>query len=519
MKSSHVLIVSAGLIATTLSFTYWSRVKEQIWSRVAKEQNNKSRVVKEQNNNEKIIPLKKSKMIEGFPHYVVRQLGFEDPVKVPFLCLLLQQYLKKSEGYDERMYEYIFNGNIDNVDHLYTKLEHEFERCILSYFSFYWDEVATVVNKAINPESSSTTTKLREIALTATREERFKRLSKELKMTRIFSTLIEEMKALHGQEMIPVNRSPVLLLMGGGMGAGKSTIRDAILKEAFWLQVATNHVIVEADAFKHADEVYKTLNTADRPFDYMEQLKISESVHENSTRAAESLLVTALNEGRDVIMDGTMSWEPFVRQTIAMARNVHRCRYRIGRGYHTNDDGTADEKYWEEITDEQGETSTGKTSTRQPYRIELVGAVCDSYIAIVRAIRRVVVTGRAVRVSAQLKSHQNFARAFPDYCELVDNARLYFTNAIDHPPKLIGWKDGGEDLLVHPQHFKCMERIANLNVEANCIYNLYKESNIIMEPGSIWQEMILAPSRIEDQKELKEAIEKSENHECLLSEE
>ncbi|BAT94743.1 hypothetical protein VIGAN_08137300, partial [Vigna angularis var. angularis] len=134
MKSSHVLIVSAGLIATTLSFTYWSRVKEQIWSRVAKEQNNKSRVVKEQNNNEKIIPLKKSKMIEGFPHYVVRQLGFEDPVKVPFLCLLLQQYLKKSEGYDERMYEYIFNGNIDNVDHLYTKLEHEFERCILSYF-------------------------------------------------------------------------------------------------------------------------------------------------------------------------------------------------------------------------------------------------------------------------------------------------------------------------------------------------------------------------------------------------
>jgi len=50
--------------------------------------------------------------------------------------------------------------------------------------------------------------------------------------------------------------------------------------------------------------------------------------------------------------------------------------------------------------------------------------------------RRAIATGRAVRVNAQLKSHQRFARAFPKYCELVDNARLYFTNAIDHPPKV-----------------------------------------------------------------------------------
>ena len=43
-------------------------------------------------------------------------------------------------------------------------------------------------------------------------------------------------------------------------------------------------------------------------------------VHQSSTDAASSLLVTALNEGRDVILDGTLSWEPFVEQTIAMAR-------------------------------------------------------------------------------------------------------------------------------------------------------------------------------------------------------
>jgi len=47
-------------------------------------------------------------------------------------------------------------------------------------------------------------------------------------------------------------------------------------------------------------------------------------VHQSSTDAASSLLVTALNEGRDVILDGTLSWEPYVEQTIAMARAVHR---------------------------------------------------------------------------------------------------------------------------------------------------------------------------------------------------
>jgi len=42
--------------------------------------------------------------------------------------------------------------------------------------------------------------------------------------------------------------------------------------------------------------------------------------------------------------------------------------------------------------------------------------------------------GRAVRVNAQLKSHKRFASAFPGYCQLVDNARLYCTNALGGPP-------------------------------------------------------------------------------------
>lgn len=126
---------------------------------------------------------------------------------------------------------------------------------------------------------------------------------------------------------------------------------------------------------------------------------LNTQVHQSSTDAASSLLVTALNEGRDVIMDGTLSWEPFVEQTIAMVRNVHKSRYRMGVGYKVASDGTITENYWERIPDgeeeeeEEGEygneesSEDGQNLNRKPYRIELVGVVCDAYLAVVRGIR------------------------------------------------------------------------------------------------------------------------------------
>lgn len=83
-------------------------------------------------------------------------------------------------------------------------------------------------------------------------------------------------------------------------------------------------------------------------------------------------------------MDGTLSWEPFVKQTIAMARNVHHQQYRMGVGYKVADDGTITENYWEQVEDNQ---ENNKCSTRKPYRIEMVGVVCDAYLAVVRGIR------------------------------------------------------------------------------------------------------------------------------------
>ena len=77
------------------------------------------------------------------------------------------------------------------------------------------------------------------------RKMRFERVTRELKVTRLFTTLVEELRAIgiichhHDKQpgtdvMVPAahsDRSPVLLLMGGGMGAGKSTVLKQIMKE------------------------------------------------------------------------------------------------------------------------------------------------------------------------------------------------------------------------------------------------------------------------------------------------
>jgi len=101
-------------------------------------------------------------------------------------------------------------------------------------------------------------------------------VTRDLKVTRVFSTLVEEMKAIGivaaaagvggGDDaqctdvMAPVahsERSPVLLLMGGGMGAGKSTVLKGIREEALW----ANAVVVEADAFKETDVIYRAISS------------------------------------------------------------------------------------------------------------------------------------------------------------------------------------------------------------------------------------------------------------------
>ncbi|KAL8162229.1 hypothetical protein V2J09_013718 [Rumex salicifolius] len=477
---------------------------------------------------------------------VARQIGFGDPNECPILCKLANEYLKKNEGCESVIFEYL--ASHPDAESLYVKLIEELERCILAYFAFHWSYSSDLVTQVLGGEDSHKKTKLKNLVLAATsvnRKQRFERTVKNLKVTRVFSTLVEEMKAIggkptpssngHGESkctevMVPAahnKRSPVLLLMGGGMGAGKSTVLKDILKESFWseAEAEANVVVVEADAFKETDVIYRALSSSGHHGDMLQTAElvimltlvsmlegVLSWVHQSSTDAASSLLVTALNEGRDVIMDGTLAWAPFVEQTITMARNVHNTRYRMGVGYKEADDGSIIEKYWEKVDDEK---AAKQPDGRKPYRIELVGVVCDAYLAVVRGIRRAIIVGRAVRVKSQLKSHQRFATAFPTYCDLVDSARLYCTNATCGAPRLIGWKNGPSKLLVDPDEINCLELLRNLNEDADSIYELHNEESrpypsLYSKPGSAWKDIVLLPTRPDVQHQLKAAIQKIE---------
>ncbi|XP_028762370.1 uncharacterized protein LOC114720817 [Neltuma alba] len=292
--------------------------------------------------------------LEKFSHYVAMQMGFEDPEKVPGLCKLANDFLRKTKDCEASIYGYF--DKEDGAESLYEMLIHEFDRCILTYFAFHWNQASAVISQALSSEPGKQT-RLKEVVLAATRKLRFERVTKVLKVTRVFSTLVEEMKVVRGESqctdvMVPMalgERSPVLLLMGWGAGAGKSTLLQDILKEPFWERASKNAVVVDADAFKESDVIYEVLNS---------------------------------------------------------------------RGHH----------------DDMLQTSES----------------------------------------------------------------------------LIGWKEGEQNLLMDLEEIKCLESIGNLNAEADSIYELHKPSSPALGPGSIWNDIVLSPSRETDQKVLRGPIWKIE---------
>uniref|UniRef100_A0A0E0KGJ1 Zeta toxin domain-containing protein n=1 Tax=Oryza punctata TaxID=4537 RepID=A0A0E0KGJ1_ORYPU len=461
--------------------------------------------------------------IEKFSHYVARQMGFQDINECPQLCKLANNYLKRTKNCMDDIDD--FFANIPDSESLYVKFIEELDKCILGYFAFHWDHATALISQALTVDCGTSKKKLRNLVLEATRKQRFERVTRDLKVTRVFSTLVEEMKAIgvptaamngDGDEeshctdvMAPVahdERSPVLLLMGGGMGAGKSTVLKEILHEPLWSKDEANAVVVEADAFKETDVIYRAISSMGH---HNDMLQTAELVHQSSTDAASSLLVTALNEGRDVILDGTLSWEPFVQQTIAMARDVHRRRYRMGPGYKVDPDtGDITENYWEPADDED---DSPPPPTRKPYRIEVAGVVCDAYLAVARGIRRAIVMGRAVRVRSQLMSHKRFAAAFRRYADAVDGARLYSTNSMG-AARLIARKDGvAGSLLVEPREFGCLDVVSGLNENATGVHDLYRGGSTACGSRSIWDDMITAPERADIQRELREAFRSMEH--------
>ncbi|GJS64522.1 putative reverse transcriptase domain-containing protein [Tanacetum coccineum] len=96
-------------------------------------------------------------------------------------------------------------------------------------------------------------------------------------VTRAFATMVEEMKVIGAKtlrkgnsedafmEMMAVmaysDRIPVLLFMGGGMGAGKSTVLKEILKEYVKAALLIFIIVVKAYAFKETNAIYRALSS------------------------------------------------------------------------------------------------------------------------------------------------------------------------------------------------------------------------------------------------------------------
>lgn len=104
------------------------------------------------------------------------------------------------------------------------------------------------------------------------------------------------------------------------------------------------------------------------------------------------------------------------------------------------------------------------------------------------------------------KYQSNQAQPSRAYFTQKTNQLLYFD-----VKQLIGWKDGSSNLLVEPTEYDCLHKVRQLNVDAASIHELYPGGVTVCGSGSIWNDMVLSPSRVSVQSELKATIQAIES--------
>eukprot|EP00744_Colponema_vietnamica_P006219 GILI01009042.1.p1 GENE.GILI01009042.1~~GILI01009042.1.p1 ORF type:complete len:1291 (+),score=275.73 GILI01009042.1:536-3874(+) len=253
---------------------------------------------------------------------------------------------------------------------------------------------------------------------------------------------------------------PMFVIIGGGMAAGKTTAATALAQSPWWQKYGNNAVIIDADEFKYNDPLFKS-NSPD--------------LHKKSLEAAEELLIDALNEGRDIVLDGTMSWLPYVQQTFEMVRDSHQYYYRRSEvGYSPSEKL---EEYWERASERQAPLSA-------PYFIKFVGITVDPAQAVQRGILRRINTGRSVPLKAQLRSFRLFSQGFKQYCDWADNAILYNNNvrvdlSAGQLPSIIAEKPkGGSLIILDTAAFKDFLRHSHINQDATSEEDMWVEHRV-----------------------------------------
>ncbi len=369
------------------------------------------------------------------------------------------------------------------------QLTAELEQCFAEYFREHWDDPDGLLQANKLPQNDTKVAEPdEELVRTPSMWGKLHKLehrqyvARALHATREFLTLGEILKETAPAMRDPARR-PTVRLLGGGMAAGKSTV-VGMLKEDW-----KDSVVIEADAFKMHDPIFAQLNKDERGAN-----EVGMVVHGHSTTAANEELIAALLNQRDVVMDGTMTWKPFVEQTIDMIRHVHERQYELGPGWQP---ATKTEQYWVDV----GPRTVDEGAPRPlPYTIEMIGVTVDPSLAVGRGLRRKMMTGRGVPVAPQLRSHRLYSEHFESYLPLLDEASLYDTSVGFGKAKLIAKysRTFGESLLVDEggASWGSFKRKAFIEDKARGAFEMYSDGPFVVDPVPVGAEITARLARL-----------------------
>lgn len=186
-------------------------------------------------------------------------------------------------------------------------------------------------------------------------------------------------KALSNKPPVPQGERPTYRMLGGGSGAGKGTIQQKGL-----VKVPKRMVTVDSDELKKAIPEYQTMVTAG-------DTKAAAFAHEESSFLSKRVVRESLDRRMDVFLDGT--GDGSIEKLVGKIQPARSAGYRVVADYVT----------------------------------------IPTDVAVDRAVKRAIRTGRMVPETAIRKIHRDVSRTFEKAVDrdLFDEVRLWDNSGAD----------------------------------------------------------------------------------------
>lgn len=224
----------------------------------------------------------------------------------------------------------------------------------------------------------------------------------------------EIQKIVSSGTSVSENDRPILWLMGGGSGSGKSTILQTLRDKG--LIPITDVVHIDPDRFKAVIPEFEELIKR-------KDSRAAMTVHEESTLMAREAFAQAVANRTDIIYDTTLSNFPEARDMITQAR-------------------------------------------AQGYEVRIIGVTAAPRTAIERVVKRGDKSGRYVPIRDLLSTHKKFASVFEKYIDLVDSISLWKTDCGNGTLKEMASKSGDRFDIISADDYAEFRKSANLNEDA-----------------------------------------------------